>query len=290
MILRYQNEIIDQWKYEKSEVKKGKILTREYEIDCDKKGEIGEKDPAKLPSLPEKIETDSDEDSDDTVVSRPEISTEVTDNVVFPEELEYADSDGDGYIDRLFLYYSHTLTGSLDLSAFRLDSATGGLDYSAREMLTGQVLSGSIVESAIVLDIVPATIKKSFLSIDNTDSSELRIFSDDDLGIKSPEGYEIRSLDLEAFGDYSTITHPYDDSEDADENFDFFPKIIPVLQRPTNAIFSGANFVCVENPCHINVDFSTIFSEKFPKNHFGCEISVKNSKNSGENVIKTCNP
>lgn len=42
-----------------------------------------------------------------------------------PDSLAYTDSDGDGFIDRLIISYSETLTGSVLVESIYLASASG---------------------------------------------------------------------------------------------------------------------------------------------------------------------
>lgn len=64
-----------------------------------------------------------------------------------------------------------------------------------------------------------------------------------------------------------------------------FPSIIPTIQSPTNASFSGGIFLCDRvSLCRINLDFESIFSGGILSRDFSCRIE------SGTGVLTTCNP
>lgn len=73
----------------------------------------------------------------------------------------------------------------------------------------GYMLSGFLSGNVLILSIIPSTIQKSKLKITNTTSSDLRLKSSGDIGIRSIYGQELESLLLtSSFDDYENIVHP----------------------------------------------------------------------------------
>ena len=64
-----------------------------------------------------------------------------------------------------------------------------------------------------------------------------------------------------------------------------FPDISPTLQFPTNAVFSGGYFDCMNlDICRINITFEPIFTGSFLAKNYICEIVTQTG------VLDTCNP
>ncbi len=64
-----------------------------------------------------------------------------------------------------------------------------------------------------------------------------------------------------------------------------YPDIIPTIQFPTNAIFSGSIFDCSNNlPCRINITFDPIFTGWLLMKDYICEVITESGSST------TCNP
>lgn len=244
------------------------------------------------------------------------IITPVFSGKLLADSLGYQDTDSDWYIDSIFLTYPQSLTGTLNTGHILLYSATGGL-YGARvNTETGYILSGSLSGTTLSLYIKPATLKKSVLKVNNTTSSELRLRSTGNIGIKNLEWQELEDLFLtKSFGEYKNIIHPalhesgswgnisptqiltggtnsgniippltstgvtntWDSLEAA------FPIIIPTWQNYTNATLSGDILTCTTLPCRANLTLEPIFTGSFLAKNYTCEIRYATG-------VYDCNP
>ena len=216
--------------------------------------------------------------------------------------LSYGDMDSDGFIETLFIAYPEVLSWSVNTGMISLYSATGWLYEHRVNTETGYILSGSLSGNMLIFSIVPSTLQKSKLKITNTTSSELRLKSSGDIGIRSIYGQELESFLLtSSFSDYKNIIHPeitvLSTTEIADSGWlnsgksesgvlDIvtFPDIVPTFQNYTNTTFSWNIFTCTTSPCRVNLTLEPIFTGSWLEKDYTCQISY------GTGVYHTCNP
>ncbi|MDD2693372.1 MAG: lamin tail domain-containing protein [Candidatus Gracilibacteria bacterium] len=215
--------------------------------------------------------------------------------------LSYGDMDGDSFIETLFITYPEVLSGSVNTGGISLYSATGGLYEHRINTETGYILSGSLSGNVLIFSIIPSTIQKSKLKITNTTSSELRLKSSGDIGIRSVYGQELELFLLtSSFSDYRNIIHPEipaeavvsseieggnnTPTETGSTEIIPFPDIIPTFQNYTNATFSGNLLTCTTSPCRVNFTLEPIFTGSFIEKDYTCQISY------GTENYDTCNP
>ncbi len=233
--------------------------------------------------------------------------------VLFPEKMYYSDSNGNRKIDTLEIYYPYDLTGSVNTGSIALYSTSWWLSTSKIDTKTGFVLSGSLSGNILILSIQEWDIEKIDLKITNTTSSELRLKSSGNLGFtssggKSPEPFFLTtSFDnyLSVFPKLSSVRDgdgvppgegsgatPTSSSSDQPTlsgwslSWASFPELIPTLQSPSNATFSGGIFSCDPKnlPCRINLTLEPIFTGSFLSKNYTCRIT------SGTGIYDSCNP
>lgn len=213
--------------------------------------------------------------------------------------LSYGDADTNGFIETLFIAYPEILSGSVNTGSIALYSAMGGLYENRVNTETWYILSGSLSGNILILSILPSTIGKAKLKISNTTSSELRLKSSGDIGIRSMYGQELESFLLtSSFNDYRNIIHPeitispvtdtvqsrWLSSEKSESGMVIFPDIVPTFQNYTNTTFSGNIFTCTTTPCRVNFTLEPIFTGSFSEKEYICSFHY------GTGIYDTCNP
>ncbi len=233
--------------------------------------------------------------------------------VLLPEKMYYSDSDGNSKIDTLEIYYPYVLTGNVNTGSIALYSASWWLSITKIDTKIGFVLSGSLSGNILILSIQEGDIEKIHLKITNSTSSELRLKSSGNLGFTSiggklPEPFFL----ITSFGNYLSIfpkpllgggvggVPPEEWSGAASISsgssqptlsgwslsWVSFPELIPILQSPSNAIFSGGVFSCDPKnlPCRINLTLESLFTGSFLPKNYTCRII------SWTGTYDSCNP
>jgi hypothetical protein len=223
------------------------------------------------------------------------------------KSLWYLDTDMDSYIDTLFLDYGETLSWSINTQNIALYSNTGWLYENRINTETGYILRATLSWNSIFFKILSATQKKSFLKINNTTTSELRLKSSGNLWVTTLSGQELESFFLTtSFSEYTNIIHPNLDFAGSQSNSSAgsgntlswasnswntnswwlwdFPQLELSFQNYTNTIFSWEVFTCSNSPCRVNFTLEPIFTWGFLEKDYICKIEYAG------NIYETCNP
>jgi hypothetical protein len=219
---------------------------------------------------------------------------------LIPLELYYSDEDANSRIDTLEIIYLYELTGTVNTWSIFVYSRSWGLSEGRINTETGFILTGSLSGSSLILSLREWDLEKLELHITNSTTSDLRIKSVWDLGFRSigwqiPESFFLTS----SFDSYKNVIYKeyiYDIEEDiwTGEIIDswsqippiIFPDIVPVLQSPTNAIFSSWGFECNESICRINITLEPIFSSGYSMKDYSCYFWTGDSVS----LDADCNP
>lgn len=222
--------------------------------------------------------------------------------LLVPLDMYYRDTDGNKRIDTLEISYPYSLTGIVNTWAISLYSNTGWIFFSRINTLTGYISTATLSGNTLILKLQEGDIEKEVLKINNTTTSDLRLKSSGNLGFQSlgwqtPEPFFLTSSFSEykkvykksgVHSSWSTLSGTVEASLSwsgivggntwttstgityIENTGIIFPSIIPTLQSPTNATFSGDIFFCISSDCRINLTLEPIFSSGFAMKDFSC--------------------
>lgn len=295
-------DIIDEFWYERS-IKGEPIMREGIELsECDDEQEEEEEEyedweeeeehecDASDPDICQSEECDSETGDDCHDGDEEEQEEFVWSGSLQADYLGYQDTDGDGYIDTLILWYTEALTGSVQTGVFLMSSRANGLYSEAISQASGYILDATIQDTEILLSIRPAEIEKTKLVISSSTHSDLRLKTLGDIWATTVHGQPLAPILLtRSFHWYTRIIHPEDEEEEEEEwgSTDTIPfpvYISPILQRPSDATFYNGEFICHKKPCRLNTNFDHIFSGILVASHYSCILETS------EQSITACNP
>lgn len=245
---------------------------------------------------------------------------------LIPMEMYYSDNDNNNKIDTLEILYPFTLTWSIHTENIFLFSESWWLWNRKIDTESWYILSWSLSWNILILSLREGDKEKITLRINNTTSSDLRLKSSWDLGLRSiggqtPEWFFLTKSFDEYRKVYKKIVNNWDlivddlgiwtnsgiasgtGNSSSTGNISetdsstwvlswstntriIFPEILPTIQSPTNAIFSWEIFICTTSDCRINITLESFFSSGFSMKDFTCLFGT------GEILLSDsdCNP
>lgn len=220
-----------------------------------------------------------------------------------PENMELEDTDSDGSLDAMKIFFPEILTWTLDTTNFSFANFSWGI---IEQIDSPKILSGMIIDNSLVFSLTGAFSSGSLYSAEQGSQSGIFLHSEG-ISLESISGQKIPNFDEKSFENYSNITIifsenpenlPPETSPETNSPIStgatnsgtavnpkvIFPTIIPTFQRSTTASLSGNTLFCDTNPCKINLTFDPIFESSTQAKQFLCETII-----NGE-TYATCNP
>lgn len=130
-----------------------------------------------------------------------------SDNTLAEQNMYYVDSDNNGKIDKLEIYFNNELTWILNPDKLFLYSDTGWLSSNKLDSVSWNSIfsSFSLSWNILILNLIEQDKYLTWLSINNTTSSHLRLKTNSWVGIKDLAWNEIKLLYTSSFLNYSNV-------------------------------------------------------------------------------------